>query len=587
MYRTEYPRPEFKRKEWKSLNGQWDFHIEGTAYDKIEVPFVFQSQMSGIHDNGMYNYVEYRRSFEVPESWEGKRIFVCFGAVDYSCDVCINGKHIGSHEGGNTSFTMDMTDALVKGLNEILVKVFDPCDDETIPRGKQYWKEKKESIWYTRSTGIWQSVFIEPKEKVNIEYIHFTPDIDKGSVDVDLEMEGWYEKDSVLLKLDTEIYFKGEKVYSGSTDIYDRHVRFSVDLFHRMIMRTMNHDGGWCWSPEKPNLFDVVVRLKNGEDCLDEVETYFGMRKIEAKDGMVYLNNRPYYQKLILDQGYWPESLMTAPSQEDYVTDIRMAKEMGFNGCRKHQKAEDPLFLYHADKMGFLVWSEIGACASYSMESSQRTIKEWGEIVRRDYNHPCIVTWVVLNESWGVPNIRFDKKQQAHSLALYYNMKSMDQTRLVVSNDGWEMTATDICAVHNYEHGGKEELEKQRIFESTLQDGESIVNSLPTGRKIYADGYEFRGEPVLLTEFGGLSYAKDCDKGWGYTTIDSDEEFIETYRRLISAIQKSSVLYGYCYTQLSDVEQEVNGLLTADRKYKVDPEKIRKINEIICKYKVK
>lgn len=345
----------------------------------------------------------------------------------------------------------------------------------------------------------------------------------------------------------------------------------------------MNHDGGWCWSPESPNLFDVKAVLTKEGETLDQVSAYFGMRKIEQKNGMVYLNNRPYYQKLILDQGYWPGSLMTAQDEQDFVKDIEMAKAMGFNGCRKHQKAEDPVFLYHADRIGFLVWSEISACASYSLEASQRTVTEWGEAIQRDYNHPCIVAWVVLNESWGVPNICFDKRQQAHSLALYYNAKSMDTTRLVISNDGWEITKTDICAIHNYAHGEQSEPVKQEIFRRSLSTKEDILKAQPAGRQIYADGFCHQGEPVLLTEFGGLAYAKDREKGWGYTTIENEEEFLEVYGRILKDIADSEILFGFCYTQLCDVEQEVNGLLTYDRKYKIAPEKIKAINDSVRK----
>lgn len=582
MYRKEYPRPQFKRKDWMSLNGKWEFFMREKSMGKIEVPFVFQSRLSGINTNEPCDFVTYERTFKIPKEWEKEKIRIYFGAVDYQCSIYINEQYVGEHVGGNTSFSLDITKYL-KEENSIRVEVFDPCKDETIPRGKQYWKEKPESIWYTRSTGIWQSVFIEPVSEKHFSYIHFTPDIDKGFVEIDMELEGWYTKDNEDLEAEIEISFEGNHIFKGNIEVYEKHTSFSVDLFNRMIMRTMNHDGGWCWSPENPKLFQVKARLLQKKKELDCVETYFGMRKIEIQNGMVYLNNRPYYQKLVLDQGYWKDSLMTAKSEEDYKKDISMAKEMGFNGCRKHQKAEDPVFLYYADKMGFLVWAEIGACASYSIEASQRTMQEWSEIVQRDYNHPCIVTWVVLNESWGVPNIRFDRKQQAHSLALYYNVKSMDTTRLVISNDGWEMTKTDICAIHNYEHGGKAEPIKQENFKKALSNKEEILNAVPTGRMIYAQGYQHEGEPILLTEFGGLSYSKDSEKGWGYTTIDSDEEFVETYKRLIEAIQDSEILFGYCYTQLTDVEQEVNGLLTAERQYKIQPEKIKEINDRIYK----
>lgn len=582
MYRSEYPRPEFKREEWLSLNGQWDFCFPGEEMRKIEVPFVFQSEMSGIHENRMCDSVTYKRSFCVPDKWKGKRIRIHFGAVDYACSVFINEKKVGSHQGGNTPFSFDITEELTWKKEEICVQVWDPCRDETIPRGKQFWKKDPDSIWYTRSTGIWQSVFIEPVSEVHFSYIRFTPDIDRGTVEVKFKAAGLKEKIGGC-HAEFAIIFKEREVFRGGMELLEDYGRMEISLFDRHIFRTMNHDGGWCWSPESPNLFDVGAALVKEGETIDQVCTYFGMRKIEQKNGMVYLNNRPYYQKLILDQGYWPGSLMTAQDEQDFVKDIEMAKAMGFNGCRKHQKAEDPVFLYYADRIGFLVWSEISACASYSLEASQRTVTEWGEAIQRDYNHPCIVAWVVLNESWGVPNICFDKRQQAHSLALYYNAKSMDTTRLVISNDGWEITKTDICAIHNYTHGEQSEPVKQEIFRKTLSTKEDILKAQPAGRQIYADGFGHQGEPVLLTEFGGLAYAKDREKGWGYTTIENEEEFLEVYGRILKDIADSEILFGFCYTQLCDVEQEVNGLLTYDRKYKVAPEKIKAINDSVRK----
>lgn len=582
MYRREYPRPEFKREEWMSLNGTWDFSFHGEKERSIEVPFVFQCEMSGIHDNRMCDHVTYERKFQIPKQWNGKRIRIHFGAVDYACTVYINEKRVGEHQGGNTPFSFDITEALNWLEEKIRVEVWDPCKDETIPRGKQFWEKNPDSIWYTRSTGIWQSVFIEPVSETYFSYIHFTPDIDRGTVEIRFKTEGFREEfEDCYAQL--RIMFKGKEIFCGEMGVKESYGCMEVSLFDRHIFRTMNHDGGWCWSPERPNLFEVNAVLRKGETLSDQVSTYFGMRKIEQKNGMVYLNNRPYYQKLILDQGYWPGSLMTAQDEQDFVKDIEMAKAMGFNGCRKHQKAEDPLFLYHADHMGFLVWSEIGACASYSAEASQRTMTEWSEAIHRDYNHPCIVAWVVLNESWGVPNICFDKKQQAHSLALYYNTKSMDATRLVISNDGWELTKTDICSVHNYAHGEQGEFVKQEIFRKSLSTKENILSAQPAGRQIYADGFGHEGEPILLTEFGGLAYAKDREKGWGYTTIENEEEFLEVYERILMDIRDSEILFGFCYTQLCDVEQEVNGLLTYDRKYKISPEKIKRINDAVKK----
>lgn len=295
---------------------------------------------------------------------------------------------------------------------------------------------------------------------------------------------------------------------------------------------------------------------------------------------MVYLNNRPYYQKLVLDQGYWPEGLLTAPTDEDFKKDIELTKEMGFNGCRKHQKVEDPRFLYWADKLGFLVWGECAASPYYSETAAARLTKEWVEIVERDYNHPSIVTWVPVNESWGVPTIRTNKQQQNHSLALYHLIHSLDATRLVISNDGWELTKTDICAIHNYNHGRKEETAKYEYYKESLATKDQMLKSQPAHRGIYANGFSHEGEPILLTEFGGIGFKVGEDAGWGYTSVKTEEEFVEDYRRIMEAVYASKILHGYCYTQLTDVEQEINGLLTYNREPKCDLKKIREINDM-------
>ena len=582
--RTEYPRPQFVRKDWLCLNDIWDFRFGDQAdWQDIQVPFVFQSKSSGIGTDRMCDNVVYRRRVQIPGEWKGQRIRIHFGAVDYQCRVYVNGNMAGCHTGGNIGFSFDITGLLNWEEEEVLVEVHDPCTDETIPRGKQSWTEQPDSIWYTRSTGIWQPVWLEPLPQISIRDVKFTSDIDRGMVQMDYRLS----ESSMETALHIRVSMKGEQVADVIVQQVKAEGSLTLSLYENQIFRTANHDSGWCWSPESPNLFDVSLLLEKEGKTIDQVDTYFGMRKVETKNGMLYLNNRPYIPKLVLDQGYWKDSLMTAEKDEDFKQDILLAKEMGFNGCRKHQKSEDPRFLYWADVLGYLVWGEIGACAQYSRRSVNRTMKEWSEAVNRDYNHPCIMAWVVLNESWGVPFIRTDKCQQAHSLALYYHVKSLDPTRLVVGNDGWEMTKTDICAVHHYSHGEEGETAKQSRFQESLKTLENILHAMPAGRQVYAEGFSYNGEPVMLTEFGGISFQKETEDEWGYTSVKSGEEFINVYARLLSAIQDSEVLSGYCYTQLADVEQEVNGLLTADRIPKVEVEKIRELNLEIEKYLLK
>lgn len=590
-FRTEYPRPQFVRQKWLNLNGIWDFAFDdekkgteekwfkehSTAFNQqINVPFAYQTKLSGIEDSTFHDFVWYRRQFEVPASWQGQRVVLHFGAVDYRAWVYVNEQLVGFHEGGHVSFQFDITDYLQGGKETLVVRVEDPSTDETIPRGKQFWVEKSDAIWYTRTTGIWQTVWIEPVSQTYIKKLKFTPNVDEGEVIVECEVDGNYAE----AKVEMEILFKGERIAKELFELQEPYHRHSINLFNRKIFRTSFHNDGWAWTPENPNLFDVKVSLLQGESVVDELQSYFGMRKVHTENGMVYLNNRPYYQKLVLDQGYWPEGLLTAPTDEDLKKDIELAKEMGFNGCRKHQKVEDPRFLYWADKLGFLVWGECAASPSYSEDAVARLTKEWIEIVERDYSHPSIVAWVPINESWGVPHIRSNRQQQHHSLAMYHLIHSLDTTRLVISNDGWELTKTDICAVHNYNHGNHDEVAKYEKFKEDLATKEGILHSQPARRGIYANGFAHEGEPILLTEFGGIGFKVDDANGWGYTSVANVEDYLADYRRIMEAIYSSKILFGYCYTQLTDVEQEINGILTYDRKPKCDLKEIRRINEM-------
>ncbi|QHE63322.1 glycoside hydrolase family 2 [Rossellomorea vietnamensis] len=590
-YRQEYPRPQFVRDNWINLNGTWSFAFDdegvgsqerwyahqADSFDKeIQVPFAYQTKLSGIEDPSFHDTVWYKREFEVPKEWHGQNIVLHFGAVDYRAWVYVNGQLVGSHEGGHINFLFDITDSLKGGRETIVVKVEDPSEDETIPRGKQFWLEESASIWYTRTSGIWQTVWIEPVSRTRIDKLKWTPDVDNGRVKLDTELAGNYEGK----KLEVEISYKGQRIVEDSILLHESFTSRIFDLYNLKIFRTGFHHDGWNWTPENPNLFDVLMTVKDGSQVLDQVRTYFGMRKVHTENGMVYLNNKPYYQKLVLDQGYWADGLLTAPSDEDLKKDIELAKEMGFNGCRKHQKTEDPRFLYWADQLGFLVWGECAAAASFNDQAVARLTKEWIEIIERDYNHPSIIAWVPLNESWGIPGVRADHHQQHHSLAMYHLLHSLDGTRLVISNDGWELTRTDICAIHNYNHGSEQEREKYEKYKEELRMKESILASMPAKRNIYANGFSHQGEPILLTEYGGIGFRIGEDEGWGYTSVANEEEFINDYQRIMEAVYQSNVLHGYCYTQLTDVEQEINGILTYDRKPKCDLRKIRAINDM-------
>ena len=329
-----------------------------------------------------------------------------------------------------------------------------------------------------------------------------------------------------------------------------------------------------AWTPETPNLFDVRITVCGENGITDTVDSYFGMRKVSIENGKFMLNNREYYQKLVLDQGYWEPSLMTAPTDEDFIKDIELTKAMGFNGARKHQKVEDPRYLYHADRMGLLVWGEIGAAKLYSREYAHRIYSEWMEAVERDYNHPCIVAWVPLNESWGVPQIKVDKFQQAHCNAMLYMTKSIDNSRVVLDNDGWEHTCGDLLTIHDY-------TSSPEILKKHFESLDSILSITPDDKPMFADGYSYQGQPILATEYGGVKYApkSELERSWGYCEESDLDAYTKKYAALTKVIQNAPLVQGYCYTQLTDIENEENGLLTYERGIKIPLETIRQINE--------
>ena len=589
--RKAYPRPQFVREAWQNLNGSWQFcfddNNEGLAEkwyldekefrDQIQVPFVYQCKLSGIQEDKNHEILWYKKSFEIETNGK-ERVLLHFGAVDYHAMIFLNGGLVCEHEGGHTSFTVDITDFLDRNKKEqsLAVRVYDPLEDELIPRGKQIWEDRPKGIWYTGTTGIWQTVWVE---KVNHKYISdfkFTSLFDEGKESIICITEDTDFGDAIAY----QISFEGNTICEGEVKCHNHTIKWDVDLIQNHIFRTNFHDNGWAWTPESPSLFEVLLVLKDAEGhVFDRVESYFGFRKVHKENGMVYLNNKPYYQKLVLDQGYWREGLMTAPADEAFKRDIELAKEMGFNGCRKHQKTEDPIFLYWAEKLGFLVWGECASTVMYDPKAVKRLMTEWTEIIQRDYNHPSIIVWVPLNESWGIPNVHRNSMQQHFSQTMYHVLHALDDTRLVISNDGWEMTETDICAIHNYMHGQKEEVRKFAHYREMLANSRNLIDMPSTCWDIYAKGFAHTGEPVMLTEFGGIGFELSGEGAWGYTSVENEDDFLEDYTRIMDTIFDSVGLCGYCYTQLTDVEQEMNGLLTYDRRPKCDLTKIRAINE--------
>ncbi|HEX5705895.1 MAG TPA: glycoside hydrolase family 2 TIM barrel-domain containing protein [Pyrinomonadaceae bacterium] len=580
--RAEHPRPDLMRAEWQTLNGRWEFEFDdadrglaerwydpsaGKRFSKsIVVPFAFQSKLSGIGDTAPHDVVWYSRALNVPDAFRrgGRRVHLHFGAVDYEARVWVNGLQAGAHRGGHVGFSLDVTDLLRAGANTVVVRVFDPWADRTVPRGKQFWGPKSEGIWYTRTTGIWQPVWMEAVDPVHVARLRTTPDVDNSQVSV----EAVLSRPAPDMKLRTTVRLAG-RVHAQS--------EVSATTARPVAIHKLSEQR--LWSPWEPTLYDLTVELVGASgQVLDRVESYFGQRKVSTHDGRVHLNNSPVFLRLVLDQGYWPEGLLTPPTDEAMRFDIRAAKSFGFNGARKHQKAEDPRWLYWADREGFFVWGEMANAQDYTDEYVARFTDEWQQLVARDYNHPSVIVWVPINESWGVPDIFTNRAQQEHAASMYYLLRSLDPTRLVIDNDGWEHTsATDLFALHDYARTGDELAARYKILET------EPARVPRNGREALALGHRYNGSPFVLTEFGGIAYRMGAQKAaneWGYSGIEPTKEaMLLRLDGLVKAIVSNKAWAGYCYTQLTDVEQEINGLMTYDRRPKAAPEEFRRIFE--------
>ncbi len=541
--RPDYPRPRLRRTEWVNLNGEWEFGagVSASFNRSIIVPFCPESRLSGI-GRLPGDVLWYRRRFQAPKA---ECLHLHFGAVDYRATVWLNDIEVARHEGGQTPFSADITRAVNGGDNVVIVRAEDRLSDKTVPRGKQYWKETSEDIFYTPTTGIWQTVWLEPLPRHHLRELDLQPDFDAGALDFAVDADG--------------------------------EVELTVTLQGAVVARWTRQAGSGrvdlnqvsAWNPTSPLLYDVDIRVLDAAGRqTDKVESYFGLRKVESANGRFLLNGEPFVQRLVLDQGYFPGGLLTAPTDDDLRRDIDIAKTMGFNGARKHQKIEDPRWLYWADVLGFLVWSEMPSFHQHSAAAEARLAAEWKAAVLRDRGHPSIVAWVPANESFGLQQV--DDATRARFLVRLYEMtRGLDGTRPVVSNDGYEHTLSDLLTLHDYSTPA-ELARRYRSLESAID---------PTGRAHapYLPGYAYRGEPVLVSEFGGLTLAGSG--GWGYSEMPDQDAFVNEYRGLIQALMGPGPVEGFCYTQLTDVEQERNGLLTADRVPKLDPGLIRQITQ--------
>jgi beta-galactosidase/beta-glucuronidase len=582
---TLHPRPQMARKQWLDLRSAWGFCYDdaGIGIDEgwpsrievfsrtIIVPFPPESPASGIGDTSFHPRVWYRRTFELPATRGDERVILHFGAVDYRADVWVNGKHVVSHQGGHTPFSADITTALRQdGSQVVVVRAEDDPLDMAQPRGKQDWHVEPHVIWYHRTTGIWQPVWLEVVGDAHILDLRWTPDLVRGVLGLTAAVKRAGDqvlKVRVQLSLHGRVLADDLCLLQGST----LQREFALGAY------TVGLDPDQLfWSPDHPNLIEATITLLTAADAaIDAVQSYAGFRSVGIGQGRFRLNGRALFLRFALEQGYWPDSHLAAPSDAALREEVELAKLLGFNGVRIHQKVEDPRFLYWCDRLGLLVWGEMPNAFVYTETAVERLTREWMDVIHRDYSHPCIVAWVPLNESWGVPNLLDDSAQRAFVQALYYLTRSLDRTRPVIGNDGWEHSVSDIHGIHDYTFSGsaiKERYGSLEAVERTLREGQ------PQHHVLLLPGADRGGQPVMITEFGGLSYQPSQGEAWfGYGTVRTQAEFERKYAELVSAIVDCPTIAGFCYTQLTDTGQETNGLLTARRVPKLDPAVLRGI----------
>ncbi|KAL2818594.1 glycoside hydrolase superfamily [Aspergillus granulosus] len=636
---TGYPRPDFLRKNltWSSLNGPWSFlfddltagleskwHESGLpefadTYHKttIRVPYAFQTRASGINLREAHEVFWYERMIKdirtEGEKSIGNRLMLRFGAVDYECSIWVEGKLYAEHRGGYVPFDVDISDAfsgagMVDEEKRVTIRVRDSPTDLTQPRGKQYWGPEPESIFYHPTSGIWQSVWLESVPRVRIGdwsagTVLSGDDIEEGRARGRVVVEGNVQG-SVVVR--TMVLLAGEVVRENVVEVSADQGSVAFDIDARVAegdaARIRSHlphtqeevwyNGVALWAPEHPILYDVVLSLEDPTGTvIDEVSTTVGMRSVtwENGDGTFRLNGKPYFQTLVLDQGYWPDTGLTPPSGEALKADIEMSKQMGFNGCRKHQKVEDPIFLYWADRLGYLVWGEIGNAYEFSDEYVERFNDEWTQAVKRDRSHPSVVVWTPVNESWGYKDLKGSPEQRNHIRQIYTLTKSLDGTRPMNDNCGWEHVSTDLTTYHDYSDSTELANICSKMEGGILArklNGEMFVEMLrDSSNNVIDPGAKHTpGAPVICSEFGGVNIApaKDAqssEKDWGYTTAADPKDLLARLERLVMAVVRGGYTCGIVYTQLTDIEQEVNGLYSYDRRAKVPADSVRAIME--------
>ncbi|MCU1491078.1 MAG: glycoside hydrolase [Acidimicrobiaceae bacterium] len=583
-----YPRPRLVRPEWHDLSGAWELAYDdadvGLAQGwwrsgvadfntKIEVPYPPESNRSGVADRSPHPVLWYRRRADVPLPASGERVLLHFGAVDYAATVWVNGALVGRHEGGHTPFGFDVTSEIEQsgartGEMSIVVRAEDRAGDAHQPRGKQDWRDDPHRIWYHRTSGIWQPVWCEVVPAEHLVAASFATSLEDGLVSVDAEVAGAAEG----ARLSVRLWLGEELLGAAEQSIGGRHVRVPVPV---PALENVWDRERLLWSSSSPTLLTVELGLSYADGRPgDTAWSTVGLRTVAARDGRFLVNGSPQYLRLVLSQGYWPDSHLAAPGVA-LRAEVELALSLGFNGVRVHQKLEDPRFLYWADRLGLMVWEEMPSAAAFSARATRRIVGEWTEAVLRDRDHPSIVTWVPFNESWGLPDLPGHDQHRHLASALYHLTLALDPTRPVISNDGWEHVESDIVGVHDYAPTGAE-LSARYGSRAALE--ETLHGSWPSARRVLLEGFGEQGQPVVLSEFGGVALAADPDPDWhGYSVARTSDELADRLEDLFGAVQDGGELAGFCYTQLVDTEQESNGLCWPDRTPKLPAERIRAI----------
>lgn len=576
--RAEHPNPQWERETWKNLNGPWEFEfdfgcsaVERRLWEKerfdreILVPFCPESRLSGIGYTDFINGVAYRRNFELSQEELSGRVLLYFGAVDYEASVYVNGTLVGSHKGGYTSFSFDITKYVAPGPNTLFVAVKDDVRSGLQPKGKQAHLYASSGCDYTRTTGIWQTVWLEFVPERHIQSAKYYPDPANGKVTVTGLVQGQGTLQLTAL-------WEDKPVGEAALSVEDGFFTVQLDLSETHL-----------WEPGKGGLYTLLLSF--GED---RVKSYFGLRTAKFQGRKFLLNGKSLFQRFVLDQGFYPDGIYTAPTEEDLVKDIQLSFAAGFNGARLHEKVFEARFLYHCDRLGYLVWGEYpnwGLDHAHPL-STETYLNQWSEAVERDFNHPAIIGWCPFNETWGY---REEREKNALLTSLYKLTKRLDPTRPCIDSSGNYRVLSEVYDIHDYDQDTQSFQARwdgltDRIRETggVIPAEDPFFNSAPEGPSGRAPFFNqpYDNQPIFVSEYGGIRWPDDTVEGWGYGNAPATpEEFFARYKGLTEALLNNPEIFGFCYTQLYDVEQEVNGLYTYGRAQKFDISLIQKINQ--------